>query len=67
MLKRGVIAFNQTLDFNEFQTLTINLKYLQYTLNLSNIGIKYTDEPTESASTATFDDIVPGKPLIFYE
>jgi hypothetical protein len=66
--KRGTIAFNQTLDFDEFQTLKINLKYLQNTLNLSNIDIKYTDEPLETTtSTASFDDIVPGKPLIFYE
>ena len=65
--KRGTIAFNQTLDFDEFQTLKINLKYLQNTLNLANIVIKYTDEPTDGTSTTNFEDIVPGKPLIFYE
>ncbi len=65
--KRGTIAFNQTLDFDEFQTLNTNLKYLQNTLNLSNIDIKYTDDPSAATSTSNFDDIVPGKPLIFYE
>ena len=64
--KRGIIALNQTLDFDEYSTLNTNIKYLQNTLNLSNIEIKYTDEAVATA-TSNFEDIVPGKPLIFYE
>ena len=35
-------------------------------LLFSNIEIKYTDEAV-ATPTSNFEDIVPGKPLIFYE
>ena len=37
---KGSSALNSTLDFNEFDTLNINNKYLVNTLQVSNINNK---------------------------
>ncbi|XP_014609108.1 PREDICTED: leucine--tRNA ligase, cytoplasmic [Polistes canadensis] len=56
----GISAFNLTFDFNEYDILEQNKKYLQNTLELHEIIIKYTDEAPEK----TKEECCPGFPYI---
>ncbi|XP_028521055.1 leucine--tRNA ligase, cytoplasmic isoform X2 [Apis cerana] len=56
----GLNAFNLTLDFDEFKVLQDNKKYLENTLDLENIVIKYTNE----ASEKTREECCPGAPYM---
>ncbi|XP_047345994.1 leucine--tRNA ligase, cytoplasmic isoform X1 [Vespa velutina] len=56
----GISALNLTFDFNEYDVLERNKKYLQNTLELSEIIIKYTDEAPEK----TKEECCPGSPYI---
>ncbi|XP_012534882.1 leucine--tRNA ligase, cytoplasmic [Monomorium pharaonis] len=56
----GVSALNLSLDFNEFDVLENNKEYLQKTLGLYDIIIKYTDEAPEK----TREECCPGAPYI---
>ena len=56
----GLSALNLSLDFNEFSVLEINKKYLENTLDLENIEIKYTDEAPEK----TREECCPGCPYM---
>ncbi|XP_039311411.1 leucine--tRNA ligase, cytoplasmic isoform X2 [Solenopsis invicta] len=56
----GLSALNLTLDFDEFAVLENNKEYLQKTLNLRDIEIKYTDEAPEK----TKEECCPGAPYI---
>ncbi|XP_076749631.1 leucyl-tRNA synthetase [Xylocopa sonorina] len=56
----GLSALNLTLDFDEFKVLQDNKKYLENTLDLENIVIKYTDEAPEK----TREECCPGAPHI---
>lgn len=56
----GLSALNLTLDFDEFKVLQDNIKYLENTLNLENIVIKYTDEAPEK----TKEECCPGAPYM---
>lgn len=56
----GLSALNLTLDFNEFDVLENNKEYLQSTLGLDDIIIKYTDEALEK----TREECCPGAPYM---
>ncbi|XP_050477440.1 leucine--tRNA ligase, cytoplasmic isoform X1 [Bombus huntii] len=56
----GLSALNLTLDFDEFKILQDNKKYLQNTLDLEDIMIKYTDEAPEK----TKEECCPGAPYM---
>ncbi|XP_078041330.1 leucyl-tRNA synthetase [Augochlora pura] len=56
----GSHAFNLTLDFDEFNVLQDSKKYLENTLGLANIVIKYTDEAPEK----TREECCPGSPYM---
>lgn len=56
----GLNAFNLTLDFDEFKVLQDNKKYLENTLDLENIVIKYTNEAPEK----TREECCPGAPYM---
>ncbi|XP_076289357.1 leucyl-tRNA synthetase [Lasioglossum baleicum] len=56
----GLNALNLTLDFDEFKVLQDNKKYLENTLDVENIVIKYTDEAPEK----TREECCPGSPYI---
>nr|XP_033323492.1 leucine--tRNA ligase, cytoplasmic [Megalopta genalis] len=56
----GFNAFNLTLDFDEFNVLQDSKKYLENTLGLTNIVIKYTDEAPEK----TREECCPGSPYM---
>ncbi|XP_043525859.1 leucine--tRNA ligase, cytoplasmic [Frieseomelitta varia] len=56
----GLSALNLTLDFDEFKVLQDNKKYLENTLDLENIVIKYTDEAPEK----TKEECCPGAPYM---
>ncbi|OAD52391.1 Leucine--tRNA ligase, cytoplasmic, partial [Eufriesea mexicana] len=56
----GLSAFNLTLDFDEFKVLEDNKKYLENTLDLENIIIKYTNEAPEK----TREECCPGAPYM---
>ncbi|XP_076244562.1 leucyl-tRNA synthetase isoform X2 [Calliopsis andreniformis] len=59
----GLSALNLTLDFDEFTVLQDNKKYLENTLDLENIVIKFTDEASEKTKEAC----CPGSPYMnFY-
>ncbi|KZC08152.1 Leucine--tRNA ligase, cytoplasmic, partial [Dufourea novaeangliae] len=56
----GLNALNLTLDFDEFKVLQDNKTYLENTLDLENILIKYTDNAPEK----TKEECCPGSPYI---
>ncbi|XP_043263224.1 leucine--tRNA ligase, cytoplasmic [Colletes gigas] len=56
----GLSALNLVLDFDEFKILQDNKNYLQNTLDLETIVIKYTDE----ASEKTKQECCPGSPYM---
>ncbi|CAK9832852.1 Leucine--tRNA ligase, cytoplasmic [Anthophora retusa] len=56
----GLSVFNLTLDFDEFKILQDNKQYLENTLDLESITIKYTDEAPEK----TREECCPGAPYI---
>ncbi|KAL0126848.1 hypothetical protein PUN28_005306 [Cardiocondyla obscurior] len=58
----GLSALNLTLDFNELDVLENNKEYLQKTLGLNNITIKYTDEAPEK----TKEECCPGTPYMTF-
>ncbi|KAK2588219.1 hypothetical protein KPH14_004254 [Odynerus spinipes] len=60
MESAGLSALNLTLDFNEYDVLEQNKKYLQSTLELDEIIIKYTDEAPEK----TKEECCPGSPYM---
>lgn len=64
--KKGASALNSAIDFNEYETLNTNLKYLQDTLKLKSLDLCLTTEIKEGV-TVNIEDIVPAKPLIVYE
>ncbi|KOC69270.1 Leucine--tRNA ligase, cytoplasmic [Habropoda laboriosa] len=56
----GLSVLNLTLDFDEFKVLQDNKKYLEITLDLESITIKYSDEAPEK----TREECCPGAPYI---
>ncbi|XP_031828654.2 leucyl-tRNA synthetase isoform X1 [Nomia melanderi] len=56
----GLNALNLTLDFDEFKILQDNKKYLENTLDLENIEIKYSNEAPEK----TKEECCPGSPYM---
>ncbi|XP_034181031.2 leucyl-tRNA synthetase [Osmia lignaria lignaria] len=56
----GLSALDLTLDFDEFKVLQDNKQYLENTLDLENITIKYTDEAPEK----TKGECCPGSPYV---
>ena len=60
----GKIAMAVTVDFDEQEILSTNLEYLKSTLDLEQIEIKFTDDP--SASENTKETVQPGTPFITY-
>ncbi|KAL7040612.1 hypothetical protein ACKWTF_000462 [Chironomus riparius] len=60
----GKVAMAVTVDFDEQEILTTNLEYLKSTLDLEQIEIKFTDDPTASENTK--EAVQPGTPFITY-
>ncbi|KAJ8867849.1 hypothetical protein PR048_031654 [Dryococelus australis] len=58
----GLAALNLTLDYNEFNVLAENLIYLENTLDVENIDLKYASEGPEKIS----EECRPGRPLISF-
>lgn len=56
----GISALDLTLEFNEFEILEKNKKYLKKTLELEHIAIKYTDKAPEK----TKEGCSPGFPYM---
>jgi len=68
--RKGLSALNTTLDFNEYEVLKTNEKYLEHTLQVKELAIRYSDEvdSTELASNAAaYEEIAPGKPIITFK
>lgn len=63
---KGASALNSAIDFDEYETLKINQKYMQDTLKLESLEVLLTTEVKEG-STVNVEDIVPAKPLVVYE
>lgn len=60
----GKMAMAVTVDFDEQEILTTNLEYLKATLDLEQIDIKFTDDPTATENTK--ETVQPGTPFITY-
>ncbi|XP_053983912.1 leucine--tRNA ligase, cytoplasmic isoform X1 [Hylaeus volcanicus] len=56
----GLSALNLTLDFDEFKVLRDNKSYLENTLDLDTVIVKYTDEAPEK----TKEECCPGSPYM---
>lgn len=66
VIKKGPNALNSAIDFDELNTLTTSIKYLQDTLKLETLKVCLTSEITPEMKINT-EDITPAKPLIVYE
>ncbi|CAF1020660.1 unnamed protein product [Adineta steineri] len=63
----NIESLDQHLSFDEFEILRINQDYLRRTLNLEEINICSADENENNQLMLTnFEDILPGKPLIYF-
>lgn len=60
----GKVAMAVTVDFDEQEILTTNLEYLKATLDLEQIEIRFTDDPTATENTK--ETVQPGTPFITY-
>ncbi|XP_066998764.2 leucine--tRNA ligase, cytoplasmic [Anabrus simplex] len=60
--KVGLHALNLTLDFDELAVLNENLVYLEKTLDLEDISVKYADEAPENIR----EDCRPGHPYMTF-
>lgn len=60
----GKAAMALTVDFDEHEILTTNLEYLKGTLDLEQLEIKFTSDP--SATEKLREDTQPGTPCIAY-
>lgn len=60
----GKVAMAVTVDFDEKEILSTNLEYLKATLDLEQIEIRFTDDPTASENTK--ESVQPGAPFITY-
>jgi hypothetical protein len=66
--KHGDIkSLDQHLSFNEYELLQTNEDYLRYALEIEQINIHLIDPSESDAKVLTnFEDILPGKPVIYY-
>ncbi|KAG5674705.1 hypothetical protein PVAND_004657 [Polypedilum vanderplanki] len=60
----GKSAMAVTVDFDEHGVIETNLQYLKGTLDLEQIEIRFTDDP--SATENTRESVQPGSPFISY-
>ncbi|CAH1098943.1 unnamed protein product [Psylliodes chrysocephalus] len=63
MEKVGVKALALALEFDEAEVLTINSSYLANTLDVEEITIKFTDDPTASEK---MKECSPGAPFVLF-
>ncbi|KAL4230623.1 Leucine--tRNA ligase [Mactra antiquata] len=61
--KHGLAALNLTMDFDEEQIMTTNLKYLTNTLELEGVSIKFSEE---ADGAKVKEDCCPGKPFVTF-
>ncbi|XP_025412674.1 leucine--tRNA ligase, cytoplasmic isoform X2 [Sipha flava] len=64
LLKVGDSAFNIKLDFDEKHVLELNKSYLENTLNLEHLEIKYSDD--SEAPENIRNECCPGQPYITF-
>ncbi|XP_075235373.1 leucyl-tRNA synthetase [Lycorma delicatula] len=62
--KTGLNALNLTLDFDEMDVLKLNKTYLENTLDLEELELKYSTSP--EAPEYVKEDCVPGVPYIIF-
>ena len=60
----GKVAMALHTDFDEQEILTTNYEYLKGTLDLEQLDIKFTNDP--SATEKLREDVQPGQPIILY-
>lgn len=60
----GKSAMAVTVDFDEYEIMTVNLSYLKNTLDLESLAVRFTDDAT--ADQKMKEEVRPGVPFIVY-
>lgn len=60
----GKAAMAVTVNFDEYEIMTVNLSYLKNTLDLESLEVRFTDDPT--AEQKMKEEVRPGVPFIIY-
>ncbi|KAK9875815.1 hypothetical protein WA026_009601 [Henosepilachna vigintioctopunctata] len=61
--KLGPVALAVTLEFDEAEVLKNNISYLASTLDLDEVVVKFTDDPT---ATEKMKECCPGSPFVVF-
>lgn len=61
--KHGLAALNLTTEFDEYEVINTNLKYLTNTLDLEGVDVKFSEEAEDDKVK---DECCPGKPFITF-